>query len=64
MVTLFLLTAQTSTNRAQMNGTGLDRFGRHGVESDVTVCKKDYFRYIKEAVIVTGRAVARGLGAP
>ncbi len=36
MVTLFPLTAQTSTNRAQTNGTGLDRFGRHGVESDVT----------------------------
>ncbi len=36
IVTLFLLMAQTSTNRAQTNGTGLDRFGRHGVESDVT----------------------------
>ncbi len=52
MVTLFLLTAQTSTNRAQTNGTGLERFRLHGVESDVTVRKKDYFRYIK-VVIVT-----------
>ncbi len=36
MVTLFLLTVQTSTNRAQTNGTGLERFRLHGVESDVT----------------------------
>ncbi len=39
MVTLFLLTAQTSTNQAQTNGTGLDRFRRTGVESDVTAPK-------------------------
>ncbi len=36
MVTLFLLTAQISTNRAQMNDTGFVRFRRTGVESDFT----------------------------
>ncbi len=36
IITGFLLMAQTSTNRAQTNGTGSEIFGRHGVESDVT----------------------------
>ncbi len=43
MVTLFLLTAQTSTNRAQTNGTVLERFRLNGVEGDVIVCKKFIF---------------------
>ena len=38
---MFVLTAQTSTNRAQTNDTGLERFEGHGVESDVTQPKKE-----------------------
>ncbi len=56
---------QTSTNRAQTNGTGLERFGQHGVESDVTAQNcfcyfyegEIYLTFISTAQISTNRAL-------
>ena len=45
IVTGFLSTAQTGTNRAQTNDTSFVRFRRTGVESDVTASENNLVIY-------------------